>query len=446
VERDVYSLERIMNEMVYHAEDFFISPWNKKNVFNFKINLDRGEYMCRLSLLIDWIKIACLGDVIKFQINIATGLLLNKSIEISDISDLDRLDFNFKLNENCDCEFSLSVRFGGLNERDVLCRSLSLFKNYSISENINFRVDRKTLPLKRIRNVVVGTSSICNANCFHCPTNKPELGLNPNKYMDLNLFEKLIVGLANSKLKIEGYMSFGLFGEALADRYINERVKLVRKYLPDVRLQLNTNGGAFVMTKHAGAVEEADEVHIQCSGFSHELYEKMMFPLKRDIVYEKISQIIQSAKKTYIAVPVTAETLKEWHQIKDYWLKKGAYQIVPLAFSNRCANNLGYENLTLATAPGVCRGDILEDYIIDYDGKVLTCCQDFTRGNVIGDLLNASFNETLISPERNEFHEDMVCGNWSKHSHCSKCKFDHYGSVLRMIGEAERDVSLRNAD
>src|SRR4051812_9621720 len=51
-----------------------------------------------------------------------------------------------------------------------------------------------------VRYVILGTTGVCNASCVHCPTGKAETKNNPQTPMPMEIFRKIIDGIADNGL------------------------------------------------------------------------------------------------------------------------------------------------------------------------------------------------------------------------------------------------------
>ena len=98
--------------------------------------------------------------------------------------------------------------------------------------------------------VILGTTGTCNASCVHCPTGKAVTSHVPRGDMPMELFNKIIDGIADLGITV-GAIGFGLFGDALLDPLVVERARHLRSRLPLVPLWINTNGAAFSRAKHS---------------------------------------------------------------------------------------------------------------------------------------------------------------------------------------------------
>ena len=114
-----------------------------------------------------------------------------------------------------------------------------------------------------LRFVAFGTTGLCNASCIHCPTGKASTSHAPRTVMPMDLFKTVI-----DEILVQGWsvtcMNFGLFGDGLLDPLVVERARYVSDRLPDVVLDINTNGAAFDHRRHRGLVNNIALLTLHC--------------------------------------------------------------------------------------------------------------------------------------------------------------------------------------
>lgn len=94
--------------------------------------------------------------------------------------------------------------------------------------------------LSQLRLVEIELFSFCNRTCNFCPNHYIDR-LSDNKILDISIFKNLILELKNSNYS--GVISFSRYCEPFAFREILEdRIKVIRDILPNVKLVSNTNG------------------------------------------------------------------------------------------------------------------------------------------------------------------------------------------------------------
>ena len=360
-------------------------------------------------------------QIIDFNINFKNLIILKKP---------NHYKFRFDINALIGLKFHVSIK---CLKRKKFITPRSIFITDSqeiILKDTVFFSPTKVFPESKLNNIVIGACSSCNASCIHCPTNKNLEGTNESgKVMDINIFKK-IVDQISAYENFKGSIAFGLFNDSLLDPFLLERVKILKNKLPMAKISINTNCGIYDRIKHLDAIKIADSVLIQVSAFDVKKYEELMFPLKREKVFRNIHKLAKDVANhdisIDIAMPLSLSNKQQVELLRRFTkgLKTPIRSFGTLPFSNRCGDNLFYEELALLPQPGCCRGDALNDLIIDWDGSVLSCCQDFKKRNILGNLQKSSLTTILKSSKRKDFKNNLDQGLWNRNISCRNCKFD----------------------
>lgn len=285
------------------------------------------------------------------------------------------------------------------------------------------------------KTVVLGTTAVCNANCFHCPTNKAYSKTQAKGFMDLALFERIIGELA--EMGFRGGVLFGLFGDPLSDPLFLERMKIVKRLLPDSLICPSTNAGQYDSVKHREAMSYADDVAVHVEGVTADVYNVSMKPLKIARSTPRVEALIEDrqGKPMHIISPVHRRNLHEMAALRDAWEDKGAGNTVFAYLMNRGGKAEAFDDVALAPVATGCGPDIMTDLIIDWDGAVVTCCQDFHRRTIIGDLSKESVREVMINAARRRTVELLNDKRWNAIETCAGCKNDCEASVQTLVSE-----------
>jgi tetratricopeptide (TPR) repeat protein len=289
---------------------------------------------------------------------------------------------------------------------------------------------RPGLP-EHLRFVNLGTTGTCNASCVHCPTGKPETAHVPRATMPMALFEKIIDGIDELGLTITDQVAFGMFGDGLLDPLVARRGEYLRSRMPDVQLTVNTNGAAFNAARHERLNATVSVIALHCESLIPETYDYLMQPLRAERVFPKYQEILDCFPgKVVVSVPASRRNLAELPDIRRWFLGHGARDVVFDPLSSRCAEDRSlFDSLALNPQPIRCSTVVLEDLIVDCDGKVLICCQDFQRLEGIGDLMTESMEAVLTGLQRRATHRLLAEGRHEELATCSRCHGDIRGQL-----------------
>lgn len=301
-------------------------------------------------------------------------------------------------------------------------------------------------PIGHLRNVIIGNSSVCNARCPHCPTSLHD-NRSAQKIMSLELHEKLVSGVARSGLPVAGQLAYGLFAEPLLDPTLLAKTRAARQALPGQRIIVNTNGGPFTPAAHEPLLETVTAMSIHIEAFDPRLYETLMSPLTASRTFPRLAEIAQLwGRRAKLAVPVHARNLDQPMRLRDWWSGLGGGDVIALQYSTRCSWSPASASLLLWPAPGDCHQEVVEDLIIDFDGKTLTCCHDFSRRNQIGDLCLEEVPELLRNEARRGVFEALRRQEWSRFASCRQCLLSDAGQMKAALRQLEPPLQATAAD
>ena len=281
----------------------------------------------------------------------------------------------------------------------------------------------RAVQLPDLNYVSIGTTGTCNASCVHCPTGKAITANSPRGTMSMEIFRKIIDGILDEGIHVKDQIGFGLFGDGLVDPLVVERAKYLRAALPDVVLTINTNGAAFNAAKHAVLNDYASVVTLHCESLTPETYDYLMAPLRAKNVHQKYEPILAAFPgKVVVSVPVTRANLPELPALRDWFMARGAHRVIFDPMASRCVEDTTiFDQLSLNPAPIRCPSSIMADLIVDCDGVVINCCQDFTRIEPIGDLSKETLAETMQSIARKMRERQLAEGRHGEIATCSRC-------------------------
>tara|TARA_B100001063_G_C16704510_1_gene524436 strand:- start:310 stop:1230 length:921 start_codon:yes stop_codon:yes gene_type:complete len=105
-----------------------------------------------------------------------------------------------------------------------------------------FFSQNKTLPSGHplFFHIEFSINGTCNRRCFFCPRVDPEKYPNIATSLDIKVFEKMVLEL--KKVNFNGRISFSGFGEPLLTKNLYQYVEIVKKNLNDVYIEVTTNG------------------------------------------------------------------------------------------------------------------------------------------------------------------------------------------------------------
>ena len=165
------------------------------------------------------------------------------------------------------------------------------------------------------KEVDIGTTNFCNANCIMCPHNK----LKKMGTMNMRLYKKIIDDCSDMGVKS---VCLSFFGEPFLDKDIIKKIK----YAKEKELKVVFYSNASLMDKEkAKEIIEAglDSIIISCDGFYKETYEKIRRNLNFDVVKKNIENLVKLKKDLKSYKPriglVFVEIDQSEKEIKEYY-------------------------------------------------------------------------------------------------------------------------------
>lgn len=229
------------------------------------------------------------------------------------------------------------------------------------------------------------THSYCNSKCLYCPYENLSKTVS-NGLIDDNLFEKIVREC--SKYKLERMIPY-LNNEPLMDKKYTDRIELIRKYMPDVFIEIATN--AELLTQEIGErlfQLNVDEIRLSVHGLYRETYNKLMKGLNYDTVYSNIETLINTRDKkgygTKLAIVVLRAKIiseEEKTKIKEFWSKQNVsvyeFEVHDRAGSIENTYDQFSDQILKSELKGCSFRRELERMHILYNGDVVSCCQDW---------------------------------------------------------------------
>ena len=99
--------------------------------------------------------------------------------------------------------------------------------------------DKKAIFKTAVEIVNLETSYQCNRKCDYCPVSNSTRQIEQSN-MELSLVRKIAIQL--SEIRYENRIVLNLYNEPLLDKKLEEKVRILREYLPWATFSLNSNG------------------------------------------------------------------------------------------------------------------------------------------------------------------------------------------------------------
>ena len=238
--------------------------------------------------------------------------------------------------------------------------------------------------LSSLLSVQLNTTELCNRTCVFCPRVDPEIYPNRNIHMTVETAEKIAVDLRN--INFVGRISLSGFGEPLLNKNIIEILTVIRKHLPTNIIDTNTNG------------DKLDNHIIK------KLYNNGLSFIYVNL-YDGPEQLEHFKKMFY-------DIDKSKYIFREHYSEKNTYNLI---LNNRAGTLYKIEK----SINDKCYFPFSKA-MIDYNGDLLLCPQDWGRQFIVGSLLTNSIGELWLSDKMREIRYKLHEGDRSS-SPCNQC-------------------------
>ncbi|MBN1367546.1 MAG: SPASM domain-containing protein [Dehalococcoidales bacterium] len=288
--------------------------------------------------------------------------------------------------------------------------------------------------------IQIQTQSQCNGNCIFCPYPNVHKQL-AQGIMDRDTFEKIVNELAATKY--HPHLLFELHNEPLLDTRIFEFIGHAKKRLPGIICSLVTNGQLLdKFTLQEIKESNVDRIIVSLNAYSSEMYRKISGGIDFDRIINNISKLISDEslkQKITISFVITSENIEEMSRAIRYWRNLGV-KTRTIDLYNRAGSVTNYQslklknkttNLSLLKKTGkylIARTiditgcyDLLYHTSILFNGDVITCCDDWKRESVIGNIKEKSIKEIWNSPSLNKIRKLILKKKYAEIPPCKNC-------------------------
>jgi radical SAM protein with 4Fe4S-binding SPASM domain len=285
-------------------------------------------------------------------------------------------------------------------------------------------------------------TSACNAKCIMCP--QPEMD-RKKENMSFEVLDKIISDCKKKPLK-----KINLFwmGDSTVDKKMIEKIRIIRKELPKVKLYLSTNAQLLGEKRSRILLDEdlLDVINFDIDGLTKSTFEGIRVKLDFDVVTTNVKYFLKYKKSLKKKYPQTRVTIIDMKPTKDevekfvsYW--KNFADKVDVNHYNTWGgtqDELNYDDSHNKTK----HQDKLkqsqnekfdfacthpwEEMVIGADGRVGLCCLDHELNEQVGDIKKSSLQDIWQGDVINEYRNKQLRLDYQSIGSCKNCNAHTY--------------------
>lgn len=239
--------------------------------------------------------------------------------------------------------------------------------------------------------IEVEVNTQCNRSCSYCPVSRiPRLETGE---MGINVYHCLLHQL--QAIRFRGAQTFHWYSEPLIFKKLSLYVQLSKKYLPDCRRIIYSNGDYLTIKKIESLIQDG------ITGFvvtQHEapprtfqnIYKKLPYELREKIIYRDFSEMTLTSRTGLISSHISDNN------------------------ENQPCNNPS------------------RHIVCSTHGNVIPCTEDFRQINQMGNILHTSLVDIWNNEKYIKFRRELSKGNRKISKACMNCNaFDYVNSPFK---------------
>jgi sulfatase maturation enzyme AslB (radical SAM superfamily) len=302
-------------------------------------------------------------------------------------------------------------------------------------EQLDELVNEKILKRKRLKSINLALSTLCDADCIFCPSDRGENI--KQKIMPLSYAEKIIDEIASRKFRRRHRVKRVVIsegGEPFLNKDMIEILRLIKSHLPQVLVWINTNFHTVSPDKSRIILEEGLIGHMGCNidGSNAQNY-FLVKKLDYDLVMHNVKEFLRIRNELNSRVGLTVRILSLHKYIHTIHEKLGVYpqKLKDLGLINipddtqiivEQLKKILDMNKDIIYVSGISRWaerDQVDISKIDYkkyhcgmlerieseafiapDGSWYICCDDSKNEVLLGNVITQSIDEVFHSERR----------------------------------------------
>jgi radical SAM protein with 4Fe4S-binding SPASM domain len=270
---------------------------------------------------------------------------------------------------------------------------------------------------------VIEPTNVCNFKCIMCPSDR----ISHKGFMELSVFERIVAKIRPSAKTVLLYLA----GESLLHPNIIEMIRLL-KDRTEAYVILSTNGSMLGEEMSRELVESGlDELIVGVDGFTPETYASIRIGGDLENLKGNISGFLRARgprprPRVVVQFIRMRENEQEVQGFFDEWSQKGCDVSVNWLDTwagqmRSLVSQVAFHNPANQFDRTPC-ADLWYKMAINWEGKVVLCCHDFSALGVIGDLTRQSVSEVWNGDAVQQLRRAHAKRDYQRTSLCRGCR------------------------
>jgi MoaA/NifB/PqqE/SkfB family radical SAM enzyme len=230
-----------------------------------------------------------------------------------------------------------------------------------------------------------------------------------------------------------------LMNEPLMDREMFDKIRYINDKIPDCKVVVTTNGHFLtppVIDKILAMGEGIHKLYVSFQGIDKESYEKTMRGnMDFDRTMANVNQFIETQRARGLTSPKLWITMVDTAVIDArkavaYWKGRGVASKYT-TLENRGGNIKDAESFSRTRSMSyysTCTRLFKQAYIM-FNGDLVLCCVDYSREQVLGNIVGSSVHDVWNGPVAREIRRKYLGHDFENLPLCGSCKIDEEREV-----------------
>ncbi len=280
------------------------------------------------------------------------------------------------------------------------------------------------------RTLQIQTFTGCNADCIFCPYGATH-GSQPRGKMPDELFRRIIDEAARHRVRrISPY----LMNEPLMDRNLCDKIRYINARIPACKVVLTSNGH-FLTPQTAERILDLGkglhEIYLSFQGIDPAAYATTMGGnMDFDRTLANVNHFLEArrrrgADRPRLWITMVDTALVDARKAVAYWRARG----VPSKYTT--LENLGGNipdaslySRTKALSPNTTCTRLFKQAYIMFNGDMVLCCVDYSRRQVLGNILETSIHEVWNGDVARGIRRRYLDREFAALPLCGSCRID----------------------